>query len=56
MIESPQSPAAEAFRVFATNLEFANLERHAQTFLFTSAAENEGKSTSIANLAISFAL
>jgi polysaccharide biosynthesis transport protein len=56
MIESPQSPAAEAVRVFATNLEFANLDHRASTFLFTSAAEDEGKSTSVANLAISFAL
>ena len=56
MVDSPQSRAAEAFRVFATNVEFANLDHQARTFLFTSAAEDEGKSTSVANLAVAFAL
>ena len=56
MVETPQSRIAEAFRVFATNIEFANLNHHAHTFLFTSAAEDEGKSTTVANLAVAFAL
>jgi polysaccharide biosynthesis transport protein len=56
MLANPESTQAESFRVFATNLEFANMDRRAQTILFTSASEDEGKSTTVANLAVAFAL
>jgi capsular exopolysaccharide synthesis family protein len=55
MLSEPQGPAAEAFRIVATNLELVNLERHARTILFTSATHGEGKSTTVANLAIALA-
>ncbi len=38
-----------------TNLEFANLERGARSIMVTSGLEEEGKSTTVANLAIAFA-
>ena len=50
------SPAAEAFRMLRTNLEFANLDVRAKTILITSAIEGEGKSTTAANLAAAFAI
>ena len=55
MLAEPQTPAAEAYRIVATNLELVNLERSARTIMFTSATHDEGKSTTVANLAIALA-
>jgi polysaccharide biosynthesis transport protein len=55
MLENPTSAEAEAFRVLRTNLDFANLERGARSIMITSALEEEGKSTTVANLAIAAA-
>jgi polysaccharide biosynthesis transport protein len=52
MLADPLGPAAEPFRILATNLDFVNLERNARTIMFTSAVRGEGKSTTIANLAV----
>ena len=48
-------PAAEPFRILAANLDFVNLERNARTIMFTSATHGEGKSTTVANLAVALA-
>jgi Mrp family chromosome partitioning ATPase len=55
MLESPDGPYAEAFRVLRTNIEFMNIDRGARILMVTSASEDEGKSTTAANLAIAFA-
>jgi tyrosine-protein kinase len=55
MIDDPGGRNSEAFRVLRTNLEFANLERGANTILVTSAVQGEGKSTTAANLAVALA-
>ncbi len=55
MVAEPSSVQAEAFRVLKTNLEFVNLDRQARSIMFTSAVESEGKSTTVANLAVAFA-
>ena len=55
MLESPASVHGETFRMLRTNLEFAVLGRNAQAIMVTSAVEQEGKSTTIANLAIALA-
>ena len=55
MLEEPDGVHAEAFRVLRTNLDFVNLERRAQIVMLTSALEAEGKSTTVANLAVAFA-
>ena len=55
MLAEPLSPAAEPFRILATNLDFVNLERNARTIMFTSATHGEGKSTTVANLAVALA-
>jgi len=54
-LADPQSPGAEAFRMLRTNLEFVRLGHDVKTIAVTSAVEQEGKSTSIANLAVSLA-
>jgi len=48
-----RSPAAEAYRVLRTNLQFGALD--ARTLLVTSANPREGKSTTTANLAAAIA-
>jgi capsular exopolysaccharide synthesis family protein len=54
-LTDPRSPAAEAFRTLRTNLTFSSLERPLTTLLVTSAAPEEGKSTTLANLAVTMA-
>jgi Mrp family chromosome partitioning ATPase/capsular polysaccharide biosynthesis protein len=55
MLEEPSGIQAEAFRMLRTNLEFAALGKDVQTVMVTSAVEKEGKSTTVANLAIALA-
>lgn len=55
MMATPDAPESEAFQILATNIEFANLERGAKSFMIASANPSEGKSTTIANLAVTFA-
>jgi succinoglycan biosynthesis transport protein ExoP len=52
---NPLSPAAEAYRVLRTNIEFASLEEPLRTLLVTSTAPSEGKTVTAANLAVVFA-
>jgi non-specific protein-tyrosine kinase len=52
VLSEPHSPAAEAYRSLAANLQFAYADRQLQTIGITSAAEGEGKSTTVANLAV----
>ena len=52
MFSQPASVAAEGFRMLRTNVDFANLEHEGQSIMVTSALEKEGKSTTVANLAI----
>src|SRR6267378_1819007 len=55
MLADPRSPAAEAYRSLAANLQFAYADHQLQTVGITSAAAGEGKSTTVANLAIALA-
>jgi capsular exopolysaccharide synthesis family protein len=45
-------PVAEAYRMLRTNVQFSTLEKPAQTLLVTSANPGEGKTTTVANLAV----
>ncbi len=51
-LRQPAGAQAEAFRILRTNLEVANLERRARTIMLSSAVEQEGKSTTVANLGV----
>ncbi len=55
VLSDPHSAAAEAYRSLAANLQFAYTDRQLQTIGITSAAEGEGKSTTVANLAVALA-
>ncbi|MFZ1711344.1 MAG: CpsD/CapB family tyrosine-protein kinase [Anaerolineae bacterium] len=51
-LQDPRSPIAEAYRGLRTNLTFSSLDRPLRTMLITSAGPEEGKSTVLANLAV----
>lgn len=54
-ITDPRSPAAEAYRTLRTNLSFYSLDQPIRTLVVTSPAPDEGKSTAVANLAVTMA-
>jgi tyrosine-protein kinase Etk/Wzc len=51
----PRSPVAEAYRSVRTNLAFARAGSRLHTIVLTSPGPSDGKSTTAANLAITFA-
>jgi capsular exopolysaccharide synthesis family protein len=51
-ISDPRSPISEAYRTLRTNLDFASLDQALKSILVTSAGVGEGKSTTLANLAV----
>ena len=55
MLDDEGGLQSEAYRKLRINLDFANLSTKARTIMITSAAEQEGKSTTVANLAIALA-
>ncbi|HNS39970.1 MAG: CpsD/CapB family tyrosine-protein kinase [Anaerolineae bacterium] len=54
-ITDPRSPASEAYRTLRTNLSFYSLDKPLHTLVVTSPSAGEGKSTTIANLAVTYA-
>ena len=52
---NPKSPISEQYRTIRTNIEFSMVDRKLKTLVCTSANPHEGKSTTIANLAVTFA-
>ena len=54
-IESPRSPISEQYRTLRTNIQYASVDKELKTIMITSPNPGEGKSTTIANLAIVFA-
>jgi capsular exopolysaccharide synthesis family protein len=54
-MSEPSSSAAEAYRTLRTSIQFTALGRPMRTLQVTSASEREGKTTTIANLAVAIA-
>lgn len=54
-ISEPNSPVSEAYRDLRTNLAFAGLDQPLRSLLLTSPGLGEGKSTVLANLAVTIA-
>ncbi len=54
-LTDPRSPISEAYRSLRTNLSFYNLDNPIRSLVVTSPAKAEGKSTTIANLAVTMA-
>jgi Mrp family chromosome partitioning ATPase len=55
LFKEPTSVRSEAFRMLRTNMEFAGLDHEARSIMITSGLEEEGKSTTVANLAVAVA-
>ncbi|MGD6942430.1 CpsD/CapB family tyrosine-protein kinase [Cytobacillus gottheilii] len=51
----PKSPIAEQYRTIRTNIQFSAIDEEIRTILVTSSGPGEGKSTTVANLAVVFA-
>lgn len=51
----PQSTMAESYRTLRTNIEFVTVEKGVRCLMVTSSMMREGKSTTIANLAMTMA-
>ena len=54
-LSDPGSPAAEAYRTLRTSVQFIGIDRPVQTIQFTSPSSGEGKTTTLANLAVALA-
>jgi len=52
VLDDPRGPTAEAYRILRTNLEFVNFNHDIKVVLVTSPLPAQGKSTTIANLAV----
>ena len=50
-----KSIASEAYRILRTNLQFSSFDKEIKTIVVTSSTPGEGKTTTIANLAITIA-
>ncbi len=48
----PKNPAAEAYRVIRTSIQFAQAGKELKTLMVTSCTPDEGKSMTISNLAV----
>lgn len=51
----PKSPISEAYRTLRTNIQFSKAGKSIRSILITSSGPKEGKSTTVANLAITHA-
>ena len=51
----PKSPITEQYRTIRTNIQFASVDKEIKSITVTSSGPAEGKSTTIANLAVVFA-
>ena len=51
----PKSPVAEAYRTLRTNIQFTRLEKQGKILVVTSPTLQEGKTTTIVNLALTMA-
>lgn len=54
-LTDPRSPASEAYRTLRTNLSFYSLDNPIRSLVVTSPASGEGKSVTVANLAVTMA-
>jgi tyrosine-protein kinase Etk/Wzc len=55
VLEEPRSPAAEAFRVIRTNIQFVKPDEKIKSIGITSAGPMEGKTLFVSNLAVTIA-
>lgn len=51
----PKSPISEQYRTIRTNIQFSSIDNEIRSIMVTSSGPGEGKSTTVANLAVTFA-
>lgn len=51
-VSNPKSPISEGYRTLRTNIQYTSIDRSLKTLMVTSTGPFEGKSTTIANLAV----
>ena len=51
----PKSPISEQYRTIRTNIQYSTVDKNVKTLMVTSSGPGEGKSTTVANLAVTFA-
>ncbi|WP_134703820.1 CpsD/CapB family tyrosine-protein kinase [Ammoniphilus sp. YIM 78166] len=51
-LTNPKSPISESYRTLRTNIEFAGVDTDLRAIMVTSTGPSEGKSTTVANLAV----
>lgn len=54
-LEKPKSNISEAYRTIRTGIEFSNLDKDLKIICITSSKKDEGKTTVLSNLGVSFA-
>jgi protein-tyrosine kinase len=54
-VQNPKSPISEQYRTIRTNIQFSFIDKTMRSLIVTSAGPSEGKSTTTANLAVTFA-
>lgn len=52
---NPKSPAAESYRGLRTNIQFSVHDKQVRVIMVGSAQMNEGKTTTVSNLAVAYA-
>ena len=53
--QNPKSPISEQYRTIRTNIQFSSIDQEIKKIVVTSSGPGEGKSTTVANLAVVFA-
>jgi capsular exopolysaccharide synthesis family protein len=53
--ENPKSIISEEYKKIRTSIQYSNLDKKIKTILVTSTTKNEGKTTTVTNLAVNFA-
>ncbi|EGW37803.1 CpsD/CapB family tyrosine-protein kinase [Desulfosporosinus sp. OT] len=54
-LEQSKSPISEAYRTLRTNVQFTSVDSETKKIMITSSGPREGKSSTVANLAVSIA-
>jgi capsular exopolysaccharide synthesis family protein len=54
-LTDPRSPISESYRALRTNIEFSSVDEQLQVLMVSSAGPGEGKTTTITNLAVTYA-
>ncbi|HWQ43315.1 MAG TPA: CpsD/CapB family tyrosine-protein kinase [Desulfosporosinus sp.] len=54
-LEQSKSPVSEAYRTLRTNVQFTSVDSETKKIMITSSGPQEGKSSTVANLAVSMA-